>query len=142
MELVLTGTHTRAFALGAAGSTMAPTGRRAAIPVFSAMTVKDWTIEDIALFDVGSIERAWRMWSCTGLEHNRGESQRLDRPSSCSSFLGQVKGGGYEHAEAPIWREDDALTLEPATSCIKAGRGGWRDHSATASRSHVSTTTG
>lgn len=48
VELVLTGTHTSAFALGAAGPAIAPTGRRVAIPVFWAMTVKDGKIERVS----------------------------------------------------------------------------------------------
>jgi ketosteroid isomerase-like protein len=48
VELVLTGTQTGAFVLGAAGPTVAPTGRRVAIPVFWAMTVKDGKIERVS----------------------------------------------------------------------------------------------
>jgi ketosteroid isomerase-like protein len=48
VELVLTGTHTAAFELGAAGPTVARTGRHVAIPVFWVMTVNNGKITKVA----------------------------------------------------------------------------------------------
>ena len=63
--------------------------------------------EDVALREVGAVQRARRMRPCPELEHDRGQTERLDR-GTCRFALGLqlTEGGAQEDPDALVGSAD------------------------------------